>query len=767
MAATKLWENVLQAVESLPRHDSEILSDLNVLLSSGLESRRKSTVNITIKTWNNTFGKQESLSYPSRVRMALARLRTITDLSLPGFPEDDSGVFTPPEFTESQDAGNTQSVADIQWSSPTPARQLFPNSRARTSTPTSVIRETPARGRPRSNQPTPTPTKRMPKPKHMDSQLDFVAIEGTPSLEAQDSQLITEHQKEVREEQAQAAVMFPELIRATPAASKRETMKVGDESPTSKRRNQTPIGSQSHGYSDKIPETTIKESTMAPDFMVSFISESHIGSRSPSVSGSVRRKGNNEATIPREMSSELTDLDMGGDTPMADYSETSMEKPAPGPPAGIPPDGTSDDEPFVDAPDHFPQPEVEEPERPSPVRKKARVAGRVKDTSEVVTLVVPPMRNSEDIRASMSTSMSDASTSVACEADTPATPGTPRSRSNKKRAKKRKRGSSLPQEPKPSLPVLDTVEVVVEAKHSLMASHPPPLAPVSPETERSSKRVKSADTNDTPVKTRVSARKNKGRKPPRGLVSALDSSRKDLDERSGTSIDLTAARAATTNNNNIEDPAPSPTPMRTRNASKRVRSPKKAAVEEKDVSFIGETQFDSFVSSVADSQPPPAAAAAAKFGSTPTKSRKAKGLFANDEYTDELQVRSPRHSLSEASNSEIVTPRSARRSKRRSTLASAMMKSAATPEADKETVEESEPAIQQVEESKPTIQQVEEDKEQPVAASPPAMTAMEAIRKALAMVDGADLTVAEISTVEDEVFEAFSRLREKKKTARQ
>jgi hypothetical protein len=89
-AVTKLWERILHAVQSLPRHDTDMLLNLNVLLSSGFESCRKGTVNATIKLWNDTFGKQPSLNYTSGLQTALAKLKTVADLSLPGFPESNS-----------------------------------------------------------------------------------------------------------------------------------------------------------------------------------------------------------------------------------------------------------------------------------------------------------------------------------------------------------------------------------------------------------------------------------------------------------------------------------------------------------------------------------------------------------------------------------------------------------------------------------------------------------------------------------------------------
>lgn len=89
MNVTKMWERLLPVVESLTRHDSEVLSNLSGLLSSGFESKHKRVVNATIKMWSTTFGAQTTLSYPARLRTALGRLRTVADITLPGFPEGD------------------------------------------------------------------------------------------------------------------------------------------------------------------------------------------------------------------------------------------------------------------------------------------------------------------------------------------------------------------------------------------------------------------------------------------------------------------------------------------------------------------------------------------------------------------------------------------------------------------------------------------------------------------------------------------------------
>lgn len=81
---------VSNAIERLPRKDGQILIHLEPLITAGFVSRRRSIVNISIAIWNKTFGKEESLRYPSRLEMALRRLRATVELSLPSL-EDRTG----------------------------------------------------------------------------------------------------------------------------------------------------------------------------------------------------------------------------------------------------------------------------------------------------------------------------------------------------------------------------------------------------------------------------------------------------------------------------------------------------------------------------------------------------------------------------------------------------------------------------------------------------------------------------------------------------
>ena len=86
-----LWNIAATAVEGLPRKDSNVLRHLEVLVASGLSSRRKSILNRAIEMWNATFGKESNLQYPPKVEKALRRLRPIVDLQLPSFPDAADG----------------------------------------------------------------------------------------------------------------------------------------------------------------------------------------------------------------------------------------------------------------------------------------------------------------------------------------------------------------------------------------------------------------------------------------------------------------------------------------------------------------------------------------------------------------------------------------------------------------------------------------------------------------------------------------------------
>lgn len=81
-----LWQTISGAIERLPKKDSQLLTTLEPLLTAGFVSRRRGIVNISVRSWNATFGEESNLRYPSRLEKALQRLRSTVELSVPSLP---------------------------------------------------------------------------------------------------------------------------------------------------------------------------------------------------------------------------------------------------------------------------------------------------------------------------------------------------------------------------------------------------------------------------------------------------------------------------------------------------------------------------------------------------------------------------------------------------------------------------------------------------------------------------------------------------------
>jgi hypothetical protein len=216
---------VSKAIERLPRKDGQILLHLEPLITAGFVSRRRSIVNISIATWNKTFGKEESLRYPNRLEQALRRLHTSVKLSLPSLEIRDQEsvsfvamrdcpVLTCFQVTDLSFYDSDNSKEDVQrtFKSPSVKQSPFKISRsARRSltrspaVPTSGSRRTSARQ---------TPKVRL---RHDNSQIQFEPIVSSPSNPFnQESQVLTERQKEMIERQRLSSGLFANMDAPSP-----------------------------------------------------------------------------------------------------------------------------------------------------------------------------------------------------------------------------------------------------------------------------------------------------------------------------------------------------------------------------------------------------------------------------------------------------------------------------------------------------------------------------------------------------------------------
>ncbi|KAK6340890.1 hypothetical protein TWF696_009204 [Orbilia brochopaga] len=196
--------------------DSAALRSYSHLIAAGFESKSQQNVITMIEFWNKTFGIQEGLEYPPRVRTAINKLRRFADIKLPSFPDsiEDLPHGPPPVFLESQGLNVGQNVSSSPKSAVSPFfyRELQAPSSGKSSSKA-------------SSHPSKQPISKL---RHMDSQIEYqpIYVDENDEPDGMESQLMTDHQKEVRDRQAAEAGMFKDLNpNDTPKRRRRERSK--------------------------------------------------------------------------------------------------------------------------------------------------------------------------------------------------------------------------------------------------------------------------------------------------------------------------------------------------------------------------------------------------------------------------------------------------------------------------------------------------------------------------------------------------------------
>ncbi|KAF3918959.1 hypothetical protein ABW20_dc0108004 [Dactylellina cionopaga] len=221
----ELIEDLLMAVceglKRTERFDSDALRTFSHLIGAGFESKHKKNVVTMLNFWNKTFGNQESLEYPLRVRKAINQLRRFADFKLPTFPDSiEDEVHEPlPAFLETQVDDFGQHVISGPpkgGSSPLFYRDLQ-------ATVSSVSKSSKASSHPSKQS--------FAKLRHMDSQIEYQPIyaDENDDPDAMESQMMTDRQKEVRDRQVREADLFKDLNPGSP--SKRENRQSNPNSP--------------------------------------------------------------------------------------------------------------------------------------------------------------------------------------------------------------------------------------------------------------------------------------------------------------------------------------------------------------------------------------------------------------------------------------------------------------------------------------------------------------------------------------------------------
>ena len=254
---------------------------LDSLIAAGLNSSHRTVVNVTLEFWNDTFGKLDSLTYPPAVLLALRRIRPLAELELPTFPDrfDDEVstyfsllldcVLTAAQCpTPLEDFVDSQVVNEMDIVM-TPGKTIL-NHKGKSLLPTAKnsgsfasFGDTPTRNKRLSKQPSSsTPKQSTGRPKtraqlrHEDSQVQFVAVQSSsPPLSQDESQLLTDRQKEVSSRQRfQTAQLYPDFSSSPAPRSAKAKSRMGRLDFSAQKAvpedRTTPIPNDEHGLMD-------------------------------------------------------------------------------------------------------------------------------------------------------------------------------------------------------------------------------------------------------------------------------------------------------------------------------------------------------------------------------------------------------------------------------------------------------------------------------------------------------------------------------------
>ncbi|KAK4158800.1 putative telomere length regulator protein rif1 [Cladorrhinum sp. PSN259] len=222
LAATKsLWDKLSTLIAGI-EHPEQQLDALERFLCASFTSCHRSIVNSSVTLWNRLFEKTEQLDYPDDLKATLVQLQLHADIVLPGL-ESGSSEFVARQrtFIDSFDDFDLPRVHSTRSSSRrTTPRPASSNSKSPVAFKLAApgnqrLGSSPVRKAATSNR-----RKSPPRLRHDDSQILFASIDTSPAqVDALESQVLTERQKEVRERQRENAALFPE-IRSSPGKSK-------------------------------------------------------------------------------------------------------------------------------------------------------------------------------------------------------------------------------------------------------------------------------------------------------------------------------------------------------------------------------------------------------------------------------------------------------------------------------------------------------------------------------------------------------------------
>ncbi|KAL6863155.1 hypothetical protein ACO1O0_003399 [Amphichorda felina] len=230
----ELWTRICGDLKRTGHLDKTQFEQVEGLFTATFRSKHRFVVNLAADTWNTIVRDEESLECSEGLKSVVSSLRSRVDIFMPG-AEQSSGEFgaQATSFLDSQDDADPVVLSvstshDAEVHAPTPALRSTRSSQASAS-------------RRRPLESTPEPTKFEP------------VASSSPAVE--ESQHLTERQKEIRERQRQNAVMYPGMQSSSP--NKAAGALAGEAKPvtTSNDRRQEATPERAPSYGELISST--------------------------------------------------------------------------------------------------------------------------------------------------------------------------------------------------------------------------------------------------------------------------------------------------------------------------------------------------------------------------------------------------------------------------------------------------------------------------------------------------------------------------------
>lgn len=195
-----MWDQVCDMIASRDSTEQLNLEHFERLLCAAFQSKHRHVVNSVAMLWNRVFHDAEEIAYPEALQATLMSVRSLVDLVLPGLDES-SGESAAAQhshaFVQSQDDMIALKVSPIK-SARSDRVHFVSSGSSVVPTPSKTLQEDPTpkttTGRPKRQR------RSRAKLRHEDSQIQFEPVQ-TVAPEEDESQNLTEHQLEVREQQ--------------------------------------------------------------------------------------------------------------------------------------------------------------------------------------------------------------------------------------------------------------------------------------------------------------------------------------------------------------------------------------------------------------------------------------------------------------------------------------------------------------------------------------------------------------------------------------